>query len=139
MRLWLHRHRRGLLVGLVLLLALVLPGTGLLLALARQALVRSFGLVVDLIGIGLVLFLIAAFLAPLEALGWWAGWFGDARRDRQAWASWRFPSPRSGRCGAGWCISTASGRPPGRLCRRGRTSCAGWRRPCRPTSPSCAG
>jgi predicted Abi (CAAX) family protease len=78
MRLWLHRHRRGLLVGLVLLLALVLPGTGLLLALARQALVRSFGLVVDLIGIGLVLFLIAALLAPLEALGWWAGWFGDA-------------------------------------------------------------
>jgi len=78
MRLWFRRHRRRLLIALVLLLALVLPGTGLLLALARQALVTSFGLVVDLIGIGLVLFLIAALLAPLEALGWWAGWFGDA-------------------------------------------------------------
>lgn len=78
MKLWLHRHRRGLIGALVLLLALVLPGTGLLLALARQALVRSFGLAVDLTGIGLLLFLIAALLAPLEALGWWAGWFGDA-------------------------------------------------------------
>ncbi|MEX1315872.1 MAG: hypothetical protein AB1Z22_01950 [Synechococcaceae cyanobacterium] len=78
MRLWLRRHRRWLLGALLLALAVVLPGTGLLLALARQALVRSFGLVVDLIGIGLVLFLVAAFLAPLESLGWWAGWFGDA-------------------------------------------------------------
>jgi hypothetical protein len=78
MRLWLRRHRRWLLAALALLLAVALPGTGLLLALARQALVRSFGLVVDLIGIGLVLFLLAALLAPLEALGWWAGWFGDA-------------------------------------------------------------
>ncbi len=78
MRLWLRRHRRWLLAALVLLLAVVLPGTGLLLVLARGALVRSFGLAVDLVGIGLVLFLLAAFLAPLEALGWWAGWFGDA-------------------------------------------------------------
>ncbi|TVS04185.1 MAG: CAAX protease [Cyanobium sp. PLM2.Bin73] len=78
MRLWMHRQRRWLLAALVLLLAVVLPGTGLLLALARGALVRSFGLAVDLLGIGLVLFLIVAFLAPLESLGWWAGWFGDA-------------------------------------------------------------
>jgi hypothetical protein len=78
MRLWMRRHRRWLLAALVLLLAVVLPGTGLLLVLARGALVRSFGLAVDLLGIGLVLFLIAALLAPLEALGWWAGWVGDA-------------------------------------------------------------
>lgn len=29
-----------------------------------------------LIGIAMVLFFIAAALAPLESLGWWAGWFG---------------------------------------------------------------
>ncbi|MFO8238665.1 MAG: hypothetical protein R6U00_10560, partial [Prochlorococcaceae cyanobacterium] len=78
MRVWMRGQRRWLIPALVLLLAVVLPGTGLLLALARGALVRSFGLAVDLLGIGLVLFLIAALLAPLEALGWWAGWFGDA-------------------------------------------------------------
>ncbi|MEO1003251.1 MAG: CAAX protease [Cyanobacteria bacterium J06638_7] len=78
MRLWVRRHRRWLLASLLLVLAVLLPGTGLLLALARHTLVSSFGVVVDLIGIGLVLFLVAAFLAPLQALGWWAGWFGDA-------------------------------------------------------------
>ena len=78
MRLWVRRHRRWLLGGLLLALAVLLPGAGLLLALARHTLVRSFGVVVDLVGIGLVLFLVAALLAPLQALGWWAGWFGDA-------------------------------------------------------------
>lgn len=78
MRLWVRRHRRWLLGGLLLALAVLLPGAGLLLALARHTLVRSFGVVVDLISIGLVLFLVAALLAPLQALGWWAGWFGDA-------------------------------------------------------------
>ncbi len=78
MRFWWRRHRRWLLAALLLVLAVLVPGTGLLLALARQALVRSFGVVVDLIGIGLVLFLVAALLAPLESLGWWAGWFGAA-------------------------------------------------------------
>jgi hypothetical protein len=31
----------------------------------------------DLLGIGLIAFVIAALLSPLEALGWWAGWYGD--------------------------------------------------------------
>ncbi len=74
-------RRRSLLLVLLALLALVLlPGTGLLVQFAYAALHRSFGLVVDLASIGLVLFLIAAFLAPLEALGWWAGWFGEELR-----------------------------------------------------------
>jgi hypothetical protein len=30
----------------------------------------------QLLGIGLLLLLIAALLAPFESLGWWAGWFG---------------------------------------------------------------
>lgn len=34
-------------------------------------------LVVDLIGISFIAFLFAVLLAPLEALGWWAGWYGD--------------------------------------------------------------
>jgi len=33
-----------------------------------------------LIGLGLFLFLIAAVLAPLESLGWWAGWGGKPKR-----------------------------------------------------------
>ncbi|MBF2077496.1 MAG: CAAX protease [Synechococcales cyanobacterium T60_A2020_003] len=31
----------------------------------------------NLMSIGVVSFLIAGLLAPLEALGWWAGWYGD--------------------------------------------------------------
>ncbi len=33
--------------------------------------------ILSLVGIGLVGFFIAMMLAPLEALGWWAGWLGD--------------------------------------------------------------
>jgi predicted Abi (CAAX) family protease len=75
------RERRGLLVllGLVALL-LLLPCASLLLVPLEQALVRSFGVAVDLICIGLLLFLLAAFFAPLEAMGWWAGWFGEELR-----------------------------------------------------------
>ncbi len=70
--------KRRIYALLLALAALVLvPGGGLLLHLAWRALHDAFGVVVDLIAIGLVLFLIAAFFAPLEALGWWAGWFED--------------------------------------------------------------
>jgi len=34
-------------------------------------------LVIDLAGIGLIAFIFAGLLSPLEALGWWAGWYGD--------------------------------------------------------------
>ena len=33
--------------------------------------------VVDLARVGLIALLIAGLLAPFEALGWWAGWYGD--------------------------------------------------------------
>jgi predicted Abi (CAAX) family protease len=31
----------------------------------------------DLIWVGVIALVVAAMLAPLEALGWWAGWYGD--------------------------------------------------------------
>ncbi|MGF1588155.1 MAG: Yip1 family protein [Pleurocapsa sp.] len=36
-----------------------------------------FKLAFDLVWIGIVGFVAAALLAPMEALGWWAGWYGD--------------------------------------------------------------
>ena len=33
-----------------------------------------------LVGLGLFLLLVAAVLAPLESLGWWAGWSGKPKR-----------------------------------------------------------
>ncbi|BAZ08487.1 hypothetical protein NIES4071_02920 [Calothrix sp. NIES-4071] len=36
-----------------------------------------FQLIFNLISIGIIIFVAAALLAPLEALGWWAGWFGE--------------------------------------------------------------
>ncbi|MBE9192975.1 CAAX protease [Gloeocapsopsis crepidinum LEGE 06123] len=36
-----------------------------------------FKLAFDLVWIGIIAFVAAALLAPLEALGWWAGWYGD--------------------------------------------------------------
>lgn len=33
-------------------------------------------LILNLLGVGLLLLLIAGALAPFESLGWWAGWFG---------------------------------------------------------------
>lgn len=36
-----------------------------------------FKLVFDLVWIGIIALVAAALLAPLEALGWWAGWYGE--------------------------------------------------------------
>ena len=36
-----------------------------------------FKLVFDLVWIGIIALVTAALLAPLESLGWWAGWYGD--------------------------------------------------------------
>lgn len=36
-----------------------------------------FQLIFDLVWIGVVAIVFAGFLAPLESLGWWAGWYGD--------------------------------------------------------------
>ena len=73
-----RRRRLLLILGLVGLA--LLPGAGLLLQLAYTAMHHSFGLAVDLVSVGLLLFLVSAFFAPLEALGWWAGWFGEELR-----------------------------------------------------------
>ncbi len=82
LRRWLRGRRLLWVLGLLALV--LLPGTGVLLQLAYVALHRSFGLAVDLVTIGLALFLIAAFFAPLDALGWWAGWSGDGVETRPA-------------------------------------------------------
>ena len=34
-------------------------------------------LVIDLLRVGLIALLLAGLLSPFEALGWWAGWYGD--------------------------------------------------------------
>lgn len=39
-----------------------------------------FSQILSLIGIGLFIFAFAALIAPLESLGWWAGWSGKAPR-----------------------------------------------------------
>lgn len=36
----------------------------------------------QIVWLALIALLFAALLAPLETLGWWAGWFGDIGRDR---------------------------------------------------------
>jgi hypothetical protein len=36
-----------------------------------------FKLIFNLVWIGIITFVVAALLAPLEALGWWAGWYGE--------------------------------------------------------------
>jgi len=38
---------------------------------------RALRLPLDLLWIGLVGILVAGFMAPVETLGWWAGWYGD--------------------------------------------------------------
>jgi predicted Abi (CAAX) family protease len=39
---------------------------------------RVYRLPFDLVWIGLIGTLVASLLAPVETLGWWAGWYGDA-------------------------------------------------------------
>lgn len=44
----------------------------------RASLPDLFQLLFDLVWIGVVALVFAGLLAPLETLGWWAGWYGDA-------------------------------------------------------------
>ncbi|MBF2065752.1 MAG: CAAX protease [Calothrix sp. C42_A2020_038] len=41
-------------------------------------LTSTFDITLNLAVIALIAIILAAMLAPLEALGWWAGWFGDS-------------------------------------------------------------
>nr|WP_275336977.1 CAAX protease [Nodosilinea sp. TSF1-S3]MDF0369773.1 CAAX protease [Nodosilinea sp. TSF1-S3] len=58
---------------LVLLLPLLVP----LVQAALAAMTITARLVIDLVGMGLIALLVTVLLMPLEALGWWAGWYGD--------------------------------------------------------------
>jgi len=42
-----------------------------------QRIPMGFQVGLDLVWIGLIATLVAGFLAPVETLGWWAGWYGD--------------------------------------------------------------
>jgi predicted Abi (CAAX) family protease len=43
-----------------------------------SALTGTFRISLNLASIGFIALILAAMLAPLEALGWWAGWYGDS-------------------------------------------------------------
>jgi len=62
---------------LALVVVLLLPLLPPLIQLALATLSVTLRLVVDLIGIGIIALILVILLMPLEALGWWAGWYGD--------------------------------------------------------------
>ena len=43
----------------------------------QEHLPRVLQLPIDLLWLGIIAIVVAAFMAPLETLGWWAGWYGD--------------------------------------------------------------
>ena len=61
----------------VLVLTAVLPTVPVFLQGLYSALGATWRATVDLLTITLITVLFASLLAPLEALGWWAGWYGD--------------------------------------------------------------
>ncbi|PSB66551.1 CAAX protease [Chroococcidiopsis cubana CCALA 043] len=66
-------------IGLIVLLGVAFfsSASSTLLLRAYKALGTMWQLAIDLVGIGFVAFIFAGLLSPLEALGWWAGWYGD--------------------------------------------------------------
>ena len=65
-------------MGLIALLCVVLfPPLRSLLLEAYIFLGETWRIVINLLRIGLIAFIFAGLLSPLEALGWWAGWYGD--------------------------------------------------------------
>ncbi|WP_448562757.1 CAAX protease [Trichothermofontia sp.] len=72
------RFYKWLLVAIGVGVAIVLlPPVQRLIALGYAALSLQVRLILDLVRMGMIAFLFAALLAPLEALGWWAGWYGQ--------------------------------------------------------------
>ncbi|MEB3338920.1 MAG: CAAX protease, partial [Leptolyngbyaceae bacterium] len=63
--------------SVVLLCVVLFPSVQAFLQFIHRALGKTGRLILDFVEIGLILFLIAGLLSPLEALGWWAGWYGD--------------------------------------------------------------
>ncbi len=61
-----------------------------------DSLSEGIKLVIDLAGIGLIALIFAAVLAPLEALGWWAGWYGDSLDTPANLGTLERPAPAQG-------------------------------------------
>lgn len=70
-------YRWILLLLLGLAIALFLGFLPQLIELVFRTLTGTLRLVFNLVGIGAIALLLTALLIPLEALGWWAGWYGD--------------------------------------------------------------
>jgi predicted Abi (CAAX) family protease len=66
----------GMAIAFVLILVLLRPIRDNLFG-WHQGLPKLFRLFFDLGWIGIVAIVFAGILAPLESLGWWAGWYGD--------------------------------------------------------------
>jgi len=62
---------------LALLLVVLLPFLPQLLNLVATVLSAVPALIRELVEIGILALLLSTLLIPLEALGWWAGWYGD--------------------------------------------------------------
>jgi predicted Abi (CAAX) family protease len=78
--------RRNKLIGLALFGVVLVLLLSYLPAFRNDFLLTLSGterLILDLLGIGLIALIIAALLSPLEALGWWAGWYGDRVKTTQ--------------------------------------------------------
>ncbi len=67
----------ALVVGLAILVAIALVPVRDSLFGWYQNIPRDIRLPFDLAWIGLIATLVACLLAPVETLGWWAGWYGD--------------------------------------------------------------
>ena len=57
--------------------ALIFPQLQPVLMGAYKVLNETWQLIINLLIISAIAIIFAAFLSPLEALGWWAGWYGD--------------------------------------------------------------
>ncbi|MBW4464183.1 MAG: CAAX protease [Pegethrix bostrychoides GSE-TBD4-15B] len=66
----------GMLVLFVTIALLLRPVRANLFAWS-ESLPRPFGLVLSLVWLAILALVFAGILAPLETMGWWAGWYGD--------------------------------------------------------------
>ncbi|XWK89970.1 MAG: CAAX protease [Phormidium sp.] len=65
-------------LGLIgLLLAVLFPQLRNLWQVAYMAMGATWRLILDILTITLITFIFAGLLVPFEALGWWAGWYGE--------------------------------------------------------------
>jgi predicted Abi (CAAX) family protease len=65
-------------LGLIgLLIAVLFPQVRNLWQVAYMAMGATWRLIVDILTISLITFIFAGLLVPFEALGWWAGWYGE--------------------------------------------------------------